>query len=80
LRELADFETPQTPQFRHPSLKGDTELKQITLLEELDRLGEDIYDSSEEKLKSRKRPVNLDNPISRKAFKEELIKDLGINT
>lgn len=26
LRELADFETRQTPQFKHPSLRGNQEL------------------------------------------------------
>ncbi len=44
LRELADFETPSTPQFKHPSLMGNSELQAITLQEELNRLGEDIYD------------------------------------
>jgi len=50
LRELADFETNHTPQFEHPSLKGNTELEQITILTELDRLGTDIYTSTDQNI------------------------------
>lgn len=49
LRELADFETKSTPQFKHPSLRGNQDLAKITLLAELERLGYDIYYNTEDK-------------------------------
>jgi hypothetical protein len=49
LRELADFETKATPQFKHPSLRGNADLEQITLLKELSRLGSDIYYNTDDK-------------------------------
>jgi hypothetical protein len=48
-RELADFETKQTPEFQHPSLRGNHELEQMTVLKELEILGNDIYINTKEK-------------------------------
>ena len=47
-RELADFETKQTPEFQHPSLRGNNELEQMTLLDELKILGNDIFFNTKE--------------------------------
>ena len=49
LRELADFETASTPQFRHPPLRGaNKELEALSLKGELYRLGYDIlHDESQ---------------------------------
>lgn len=81
LRELADFETQSTPQFKHPSLRGNVELKQVTLLSELDRLGSDIYIDTDDKallqsIRDKKLTLNVDNPITREVLKQELIKDI----
>ena len=80
LRELADFETRSTPQFKHPSLRGNIELEQITLLAELDRLGSDIHfnteDKSSQKRAKKRSQANVDNPITREIFKQELLKEI----
>lgn len=82
LRELADFETKATPQFKHPSLRGNQGLAKITLLAELERLGYDIYYNTgdkqlvEKQKKLGKKGINLDNPITREVFKQQLIKEL----
>lgn len=62
-------------------MRGNIELKQITLLAELDRLGSDIYIDTDDKslvqqVKDRKRTLNVDNPITREVLKRELIKDI----
>ena len=80
LRELADFETRSTPQFKHPSLRGNIELEQITILAELDRLGSDIYFNTEDKggqpCHKKRSQINVDNPITREIFKQELLKEI----
>ena len=81
LRELADFETRSTPQFKHPSLRGNQELQKITLLSELNRLGSDIYvntDSNKQTFKENNKlsNCNIENPLSREKFKQELIKQI----
>ena len=70
-----------TPQFKHPSLRGNVELKQVTLLSELDRLGSDIYIDTDDKallqsIRDKKLTLNVDNPITREVLKQELIKDI----
>lgn len=44
-KELADLETKFTPHFKHPPLRGQSELEQITLMGELKKL-EDLYVSN----------------------------------
>jgi len=39
LKEFSDFETNFTPQFRHPPIRGGTELKEIGLRREIKKLG-----------------------------------------
>jgi len=39
---LADLETKVTPPFKHPPMRGQSELEQITLLGELEKL-DDLY-------------------------------------
>jgi hypothetical protein len=57
LREFSDFETPNTPDFRHPPIMGNREVMSIGLIPELIELkmfwGEVVVDLSND---SNKRP------------------------
>jgi len=52
LREFSDFETPNTPDFRHPPIMGNREVMSIGLIPELIELkmywGEVVVDLSED--------------------------------
>jgi hypothetical protein len=77
-RELSDFETNKIPHFMHPALKGNTELKAMTILGDLELLGDDIYLNAEKHTPmEKKKEINIDNPIARENFKNDLLMDMN---
>lgn len=67
-KELADLETTFTPEFRHPPLRGQSELESITLLGELQKL-DDLYNQNPQTLNEgmvkEREHFNVENSIVR---------------
>ena len=78
LKEMADFETNLTPEFRHPPIKFSPELKDIGMLEELKQL-EGMYTTGNICPLREEENYNLENPLFRNTFREKLVKILHSN-
>ncbi|CDW91345.1 histidine acid phosphatase family protein [Stylonychia lemnae] len=84
-KELADLETKYTPQFKHPPLRGQSELESITLLGELQKL-DDLYNPHanstavssivNEPLLGDVEHFNVDNTIVREQIMNKIKKEL----
>jgi hypothetical protein len=62
----------------HPALKGNNELRQMTILGDLELLGNDIYLNAEKHTPLEKKMViNIDNYQARENFKEGLMEELS---
>lgn len=78
LKDFSDFETKNTPDFRHPPIKGGLELEQIGLKGELNKLQMTMDEGNEDKIQILKdvETLNIDIPankdIVRDYYKEQI--------
>lgn len=72
-KELTDFETELTPEFKHPHLRGQFELKEINLLEEVKNVP-GMYSEKQLSAIEEKEQFNIENNISREQLKESILK------
>ena len=72
-KELTDFETELTPEFKHPHLRGQFELKEINLLEEV-RSIPGMYSEKQLSAIEEHEQFNIENNISREQLKESILK------
>ncbi|CAG9311031.1 unnamed protein product [Blepharisma stoltei] len=72
-KEYNDMEVPSAFNFRHPHLKGYYELKEINLLEEVEKLPEMFFSTQQYPLKEEEN-FSIENKMSRLALKEMCLK------
>lgn len=71
-KELSDFETEFTPEFRHPHLKGHFELKEINLLDEVQSIP-GMYSEKQLSAIDESQQFTVENNISREQVRQSVL-------